>query len=349
MPIACIGSDREMRDLLPEWTALWRRVPDATPFQSPAWLLAWWKHFGTGAPRVLTARVENGLTGVLPLYDLSESWRPQIAADRDRSCRTISTRSSIRRGPIRGRDARGDCGSSGLERMPFAGPAGGRRAAWRARPGGAGRGEAGRAPCPVLALPDRAAALDTIVPRKTLRDLRQAASRAEAAGGVRIETADADTLASMMDDLLALHEARWRSRGEPGVLADPAVQDFHRNAAPALAAEGMLRLYRMGIGGTVAAVYYGFAWRGRSYAYLGGFDPDMPRLSPGALIMRHAIGAAIAEGCAAFDFLRGGEAYKYAGRGRSLQRDADMAAMNLARKRRRGSLPPGRNLGRNRT
>ena len=116
----------------------------------------------------------------------------------------------------------------------------------------------------------------------------------------------------MLDDLFRLHEARWRSRGEAGVLADPAVQEFHRDAAPALAAEGMLRLYRMRIGEAVAAVYYGFAWRGRSYAYIGGFDPEMPRLSPGALILRHAIGAAIAEGCAEFDFLRGGEGYKYA-------------------------------------
>ena len=105
-----------------------------------------------------------------------------------------------------------------------------------------------------------------------------------AAGGLRIETADADTLPSMLDDLFRLHEARWRSRGEPGVLADPAVRGFHRDAAPALAAEGMLRLYRLRIGEAVAAVYYGFAWRDRAYAYIGGFDPDMPRLSPGALI-----------------------------------------------------------------
>ena len=34
----------------------------ATPFQSPAWLMAWWKHFGTGAPRVLTARAGEGLS-----------------------------------------------------------------------------------------------------------------------------------------------------------------------------------------------------------------------------------------------------------------------------------------------
>src|SRR4051812_44551080 len=72
MRIAYIGSEAEMRDLVPEWTALWRRVPDATPFQSPAWLLAWWRHFGTDAPRLLTARAGESLVGVLPLYALAE-------------------------------------------------------------------------------------------------------------------------------------------------------------------------------------------------------------------------------------------------------------------------------------
>jgi CelD/BcsL family acetyltransferase involved in cellulose biosynthesis len=150
------------------------------------------------------------------------------------------------------------------------------------------------------------------VPRKTLRDLRQAGSRAAAAGGVRIEAADGDMVAEMLDDLFRLHEARWRTRGEAGVLGDPTVREFHRDAAPALAGEGALRLYRMRIGERVAAIYYGFAWRDRAYAYIGGFDPERSRLSPGALILFHAIGAAIAEGCRAFDSLRGGEAYKYA-------------------------------------
>jgi CelD/BcsL family acetyltransferase involved in cellulose biosynthesis len=308
----CIGSDREMRDLAPEWTALWRRVPGATPFQSPAWLATWWGHFGTGAPRVLTARIGDELAGVLPLYELTEP-----------SCRKLLP---IGIGVSDYMDALMDPAAPEAGAAILAAitdvpdwdechlpdlPAGGVLHNTRG-PAGLVEERRDSGPCPVLTLPHSAAALDTAVPRKMLRDLRQAASRAEAAGGVRIDMADAETLPSMLDDLFRLHEARWRSRDEPGVLADPAVQAFHRDAAPALAAEGMLRLYRMRIGEAVAAVYYGFAWRSRFYAYIGGFDPDMPRLSPGGLILLHAIGEAIGEGCAEFDFLRGGEAYKYA-------------------------------------
>src|SRR3954469_1198059 len=290
MRIACIGSDQEMRDLVPEWTALWRRVSDATPlgatpFQSPAWLMAWWKHFGTGMPRLLIARAGEGLpterlVGVLPLYELRE---PGI-------CKLLP----IGIGVSDYIDALADPGWRGAGEALLAAiadipdwdechlpdlPKGG---VLHGAHGPAGlaeeRGDSG--PCPVLALPESADALATSVPRKTLRDVRQAASRAEAAGGLRIATGDAETLPAMLDDLFRLHEARWQSRGEPGVLADPAVREFHRDAAPALAAEGMLRLYRMRIGEAVAAVYYGFAWRHRAYAYIGGFDPDMPRARP---------------------------------------------------------------------
>jgi CelD/BcsL family acetyltransferase involved in cellulose biosynthesis len=312
MRITCIGSDAKMRDLLPEWTALWRRTPGATPFQSPAWLAAWWRHFGTGAPRVLIARAREGLVGVLPLYGLREPGICKLLpigiglsdyidalVDPARPEAGAAMLAAIADVP--------DWDECHLPDLPESG------VLYEAR-GPAGLGEQRRdgPPCPVLTAPDSEAALDTNVPRKTLRDIRQAAARAAAAGGVRIETADSETMQSMLDDLFRLHQARWRSRGEAGVLADPEVQRFPRDAAAALAAEGIVRLHLLSNGERVAAGYVGFSMGGGACAYIGGFDPDMPRLSPGALILRHAIGRAIAEGCRAFDFLRGGEAYKYA-------------------------------------
>jgi CelD/BcsL family acetyltransferase involved in cellulose biosynthesis len=322
MRIAGIFSEAAMRDLAPEWAALWRRAAAAapwgavrwgtTPFQSPAWLLAWWRHFGSGAPRLLTARTGGRLAGVLPLYLLAEPGirkllpigigvsdyidalvdpaRPEAGAAMLAAIADIA-----------------DWDECHLPDLPEGGVLHDAR-------GPAGLEEERRdgAPCPVLALPARLEALAAVVPCRRLRDVRQAAARAVAAGGMRIERIAGEAVGAALDDLFRLHAARWRSRGEAGVLGDPAVRAFHREAAPALAEAGMLRLYRMRIGGAVAAVYYAFAWRGRVYAYIGGFDPEMRRFSPGTLILRHAIGEAIAEGCAAFDFLRGAERYKYA-------------------------------------
>src|SRR5436305_8680 len=186
MHIERINTDEALEALLPDWAALWQRLLGATPFQSPHWLVPWWRQFGTGMPRIVTARADQTLIAVLPLYELHE-------------------------------------------------------------------------PGCVKLLPIGISVSDYI-----------------------------------------------------DALADPAVRAFHRAAAREFCAAGMLRLYRLRIGGAVAGVYYGFQHGGSAYAYLGGFDPEMTRLSPGAQLLDYAIRAAMGEGVREFHFLRGGENYKYA-------------------------------------
>lgn len=312
MQIDCIDREDDIAALLPEWSELWQRLSAATPFQAPEWLLAWWRHFGTGAPRILTSRTGRELIGVLPLYELAEpgcrkllpigiGLSDYIDALVDPAAPEAGDRLLA---AIAGLADWDEC------HLPDLSPA---SALAVARcPLGFTETVADNVPCPVLGLPQGVAGLRTVVPRKTLRDVHQACSRSAALGDVEIERANADTLDTAIDDLFLLHEKRWRSRGEDGVCAGSEVQAFHRDAARALARVGMLRLYRLRIGGRIAAVYYGFAQSRHSYAYLGGFDPELTRLSPGAQILHHAIAEAITEGAREFHFLRGGESYKHA-------------------------------------
>jgi len=90
----------------------------------------------------------------------------------------------------------------------------------------------------------------------------------------------------------------------------------HREAAPLLDAVGLLRLYAMRLDGQIIAVLYCLAEAAprpnlRHYDYLGGFDPRFASLSPGTLLIAHAIERASDEGATAFDFLRGRDPYKY--------------------------------------
>ena len=96
------------------------RAPGATPFQSPAWLMAWWKHFGTGAPRVLTARAGEGLVGVLPLYELREPGIRKLLPIGIGLSDYIDALVDPAWPESGGGDACGDCRYSGLGRMPFA-------------------------------------------------------------------------------------------------------------------------------------------------------------------------------------------------------------------------------------
>ncbi len=310
--IGQVTSDQGMAGLRHEWAALWQRDPMATPFQSPAWLSAWWRFFGTAEPLVLTAREGGGLVGILPLYRLREAecrkllpigvgLSDYVEALTDPAAPGAADKLMAAIADIREWD---ECW------LPDLAPEGGLARA--AAVCGASDRIIAASPSPVLALRPSSDDLGGAVPRKTRRDLRQARGRAAAAGGVVIETVAEDRIEAAMGDLFRLHAARWRARGEAGLCGDPLVQGFHRAAAAGLHAAGMLRLYRLRIGGAVRAVYYGFVANGTAYAYLGGFDPAEPRLSPGLLIIGHAIEQAVGEGARRFDFLRGGEAYKYA-------------------------------------
>ncbi len=57
-----------LQALAPAWDALWRRAPEATPFQSPAWLIPWMRAFAPG--QLCTAAVFSGseLVALFPFY-----------------------------------------------------------------------------------------------------------------------------------------------------------------------------------------------------------------------------------------------------------------------------------------
>jgi CelD/BcsL family acetyltransferase involved in cellulose biosynthesis len=307
-----VTSEIAMDRLVPEWRVLWQSVSEATPFQSPEWLLSWWGCFGNGTPFVLTARDDGHLIAMLPLYKLDDAGCRKLLpigvslsdyldalVNWKHSCAVGALLASLIALP--GWDE-----FSIPDLPPHAALLGVQYPAQLM-----GHRSAGET-CPVLALPDTVAALHTVVPRKTLRDLRQARRRAAAVGGVEAIRADAGTVSEFMQDFFRLHEGRWRPIAGHGVCADPVVRDFHLTAAQRMFDAGMLRLYLLRVGNSIAAAYYGFTAKRAAYAYLSGFDPEFAQLSPGTQVVAHAIEEAVREGAREFHFLRGGEAYKYA-------------------------------------
>jgi CelD/BcsL family acetyltransferase involved in cellulose biosynthesis len=298
--------------LVPEWSRLWQTVDDATPFQSPEWLLSWWEWFGNSAPVVVTARDDGRLVGVLPLYRFEEPGGGKLLPFGI----TLSDYLDVLVEPnIAGLASLLLASAVDVPEweecyLPDLPPSAALLSA--ACPLGLAEYRSGGEACPVLPLPNAVEALRDAVPRKTLRDLRLARRRAAAAGGIAVARANGPTVSSFMHEFFRLHEARWRRRAERGVCADAAVRGFHLTAAQRLSETDMLRLYSLQIADVTVAAYYGFTAKGKAFAYLSGFDPDYAGLSPGTQIVAHAIEEAIREGASEFHFLRGGEAYKYA-------------------------------------
>lgn len=292
--IEVVDTDRGLMALAADWQAAWARCPEATPFQSPHWLLPWWRVFGTGMPRVALERRGDAIMGILPLYVLpGERKALPIGAGTTDYLDGLGDATHLL--PAVVKRLAGDAVDQIelIEAPPWSRSLGLPGVAWSPS-----------SPCPVLTLPD--------IPSGIRRKLRMNRNRADRAGGWAVEAATADTLEQSLDTLIRLHQDRWTAQGEPGVLADPAVLAFWRDAAPGLLAAGLMRLHVLRVGGVVAAAIMALLSPGRIYFYLSGYDTAQSFVSPGTLLLGAMLEQAVAEERTEAHFLRGQESYKYA-------------------------------------
>ncbi len=286
-----ITSTEDLARIEPEWLALCRRTPGTTPFQTPMWLLPWWRHFGSDDLAVIA-------TGgaLAPLYI--------VRGDDDSLGMFLGTGNSDYldvvgdAAAVIDEMASLDCRMWDLQQLR---PSSSMLSV--ALPDGWSGNVEDHDVCPILSLSDLQ--LSTHF-QKNLRYYRRRL------GDARVENANSDNLDEIVDALFALHAARWQRRGLPGVLADDVVQRFTREVARRMLDAGALRMYATRISERIVAVFYGFAFGDTVYYYLSGYDPELEKLSIGTLVVAHAIEEAQRDGAAAFDFLRGAEEYKYA-------------------------------------
>lgn len=114
-----------------------------------------------------------------------------------------------------------------------------------------------------------------------------------------------------LDDLFRLHGARWRARGQTGVLATPRRQKFHRAVCSAFLKNDWLRLWTLRCNEKPVCVLLNYFYNGKYYFFIGGFDPEYSRWSVGVCLFSVIFQRAIDEGAREFDFLKGEEEYKY--------------------------------------
>jgi len=317
LTVSVLTTVAELEVLEPEWEALWAADGWATPFQSAAWLLPWWRHVGEG--ELLVAAVRDGagrLVGLLPMYVYAQ---PEGG---ERHLLLLGAGTSDYLGGLFRREAEGDAeliaGVALAELM-------------RMR----GRWDRGilhqlRAESPLLGCArrarlrvSRAEATSAVrvegwarLPAKIRLNSGRYRRRAEARGRLEYGCAETEEEARRgFEELIALHGRRWQ---EGGVLESAAVQEHHRESVGPLLQAGMLWMFRLTMDGRVMAVLYAMvdpaghgAGRGRRmYAYLIGIEPEFGDVSPGTLLLAHAFDRCEREGVVWLDTLRGGEGYK---------------------------------------
>jgi len=151
-------------------------------------------------------------------------------------------------------------------------------------------------------------------------------------GEIRVEVGT--TLAQarhIFDELVALHNASWRARGQTGAFADAWFTDFHRRLIEQRFAHGEIQLIRVAATTTVGCLY-NLVSNGRVLFYQSGFGAfEDPRIKPGYVCHAAAVELNAAAGHVVYDLLGGGGRYK-----RSLSTDeAKLVSLRIQRPRAR--------------
>lgn len=298
----------KLEALAGEWEALHGRVPFASPFQHPSWLLPWWAHFGSGELLTFAMRDQGRLAGIVPLFLHEWNGRRQVTL--------LGTGCSDYLGVLAEPASRYEVEEQLWERL-YA-----ERHRWdlcdlqdlgpRYWVNGCGPLQFALVPqytCAEMPLPGSADLYFENLPHGLRRNLRRYRQKLDEQGSVAFHKATNESFRGAFQSMIRLHELNWSSRSEEGMFCG-TLRDFHQRAAHTLAEQDIARCYTMTLNDRPIAAIYGFLDKKRFWSYQCGFLPEMARFSPGSLMLEFVLRDAIASGATQFDFLRGEEEYK---------------------------------------
>jgi CelD/BcsL family acetyltransferase involved in cellulose biosynthesis len=309
-----IRTTHKLEDFQSSWSALWQQDGNATPFQSPQWLLPWWHQFGTPDLRAVVISNQDRPIAFLPFYVY---WDPHR---KERQLLLIGAGTADYLDGIFAPECRTEHVTAALDLLR-------REGGWRVLYAGQLRRQS--LLCQSLQLADdmrmhqfegescsrmRATPISDL-PAKIRRNAMYYRNRATRLGRLELTIANAQNWPAALDALVHLHTTRWHNRGEPGVLADHRVLAWHKEAIPLMLQRGLLRLCSLLLNGRVLGIAYSLidpaGWRGRTqYVYLIAHSIEHADLRPGTLLLALITERAASEGVDTIDMLRGDEAYK---------------------------------------
>jgi hypothetical protein len=114
-----------------------------------------------------------------------------------------------------------------------------------------------------------------------------------------------------LDEFFDQHITRRAATRNPSQFVEARQRDYYRSIAVNIGPTGWLRFTRIDWNGRPIAFHFGASYAGRYLFGIPSFAIEFERLSPGEVLLRQLILAAIEERAKVFDFGIGDEAYKY--------------------------------------
>jgi CelD/BcsL family acetyltransferase involved in cellulose biosynthesis len=298
-----------------QWDALLRQGDTDVMYLTRAWQRSWWEAFGQGQLLLIAAERDGRVIALAPLYAdagmvfftgageadyldfIGDVGDPQVL---DALLRTARAR------------------VPDFEGFRFYGVLDSSRTGQRLQEAAARLGlecctERNVWPVPVVDLAgqpqEAAAAADKKSLRKLERYFRQR-------GLLRLrQFRDGEAILPQLGEFFHQHATRWGVTSYADTdrhlnFLDPARRGFFERLTRAAAPAGWLRFSRLEWDGRPIAFEFGYGYRGTYFGGPSSFAADLARHSPGQVLLRHLLLAAIGEGLTGYDLGIGAQPYK---------------------------------------
>lgn len=136
------------------------------------------------------------------------------------------------------------------------------------------------------------------------REWRRKEKKLQSAGKIEVRTVTSTSdCESVLDDVMSIEAASWKQAEGSSVTSHAHDGEFYRQLARRCAARGWLRLHVVYLDSRPVAHFFGVLLRGRLYGLKTTYDLAFAQLSPGVVVVQHALRAACAESVAVVDLL----------------------------------------------
>jgi CelD/BcsL family acetyltransferase involved in cellulose biosynthesis len=286
---------------------------------TPMWQATWWRHLGEGELMILTVRDDDGtLVGLTPLFRVPHEGARVLStvgcvdvsdyldwiARRDREELVLAALLDTLGDELRDEwQEMSLCnipdGSPTLDLVPRLAQARGWQVAHSIDD-----------VVPIFHIPESWEAYEQMLSGKARRELRRKLRKAGPYSGVDWYIVGPEH--DLEAEIEAFIDLLVKSHPEKADFMDERNRAFFHAVGRATFDAGYLQLAFLTLNGQRVATYMNFLYGDRIMVYNSGLDPAAYRLSPGIVLMAHLIRQAVEEQkYGIFDFLRGGEPYKY--------------------------------------
>ena len=271
------------------------------------WQRCWWNAFGRGQLLLVAARRSRGLVALAPLFADSGMVFNICPEDHLDFVGDVSDPATLEAILLAAQNCVRDFLGFRFYFVPETSPTGFRLQQAARRLGWIICCEA-RLACPWAALDGTVETTDRLTAKKSLLRHERLLLRE---GELKVEHwRNANDVLPYLDEFFEQHIVRRAATPHSSLFCDARQQEYYRQLTAVAASQGWLRFTRLVWNGRAVAHHFGLSYGGRYLWGIPSFDLQLARQSPGEVLLRQVILAAIDEGATRFDFGPGDEAYK---------------------------------------